>query len=182
MKISFLEQKGFTIVEALIAVTVLLLGVTGALTAASQGIMSSTYSKEDVIAFNLAQEAIEMIRSMRDQNGINGTNWLTGIANSGDPCELGSSCTVDVNDSSGIFLHRCDGSCPVVKQDSSTGAYGYNPAWTNSPYTRTVNVSRGVGDGLNPSQEVSVKVTVSWSHGLVSRSFTAQENLFNWQS
>lgn len=180
------HNKGFTLIEALVAITILILGVTGALTAASQGIASATYTKEDVIAFNLAQEGVEMIRNMRDGNGISGANWLTGIANAGDPCELGtSSCTVDVNAPVGSpFLVGCPdfGACPVLKEDPATGAFGYNPAWPDSPYTREIIISRGVGNQLVVGREVSIKVIITWMHGDASRSFAVQENILNWQS
>jgi prepilin-type N-terminal cleavage/methylation domain-containing protein len=184
----YLSISGFTLVETLVAITILLVGITGAFTAASQGLMSSSYSKEQVQATYLAQEGVEMIRNLRDTNGIHTnqgetdySSWLRGIAEPGDPCEIGSVCTVDATGESPI-LAQCSGvgECPPLRQDANRGLYGYSGAYTSvTPFVRQIQIKPVATQA--DTGEVEIVVTVSWSHGIISKQFVVRENIFNWQ-
>lgn len=171
----FHAHKGFTLVETLVAVAILVVAVTGALGAAATGISSGTFSKDQTIAFYLAQEGVEQIRNMRDDNGLAGNAWLAGIANLGDPCAFGTVCTVDAfhND-----LTPCPdgaGSCPLLQEDPVNGFYGYNSNWTNTIYDREITLT-----SLN-DHEVAISVVVKWFKGGSNESFTVRDNIFDWQ-
>lgn len=174
-----MKNKGFTIVESLIAITVLILAITGTASAIQTGISSYIFSKDQIIAFYLAQEGFEQIRNIRDENGLLNQNWLTGISsNSSDPCYFGNACIVDPLDSGGVFVERCSagpGNCPVLRQNASTGFLGYDSSWPATIFRREITLTQ-----IN-ANEVSVQVTVNWSKGLVNRQFKAKENLLNWQ-
>ncbi|MEK7227697.1 MAG: hypothetical protein AAB641_02285 [Patescibacteria group bacterium] len=169
-------KKGFTIIESLVAISILIAAVVGATTAVQSGISSYIFSKDQIIAFYLAQEGFEQIRNIRDENRLNNRNWLAGIAeNSGDPCYFGSACTVDPIASSAAS--RCTsgpGNCPVLKQDATLGFFGYNAAWPATIFKREITLT-----SIN-SDEVAVTVTVNWAKGGSSRQFKARENLLNW--
>ncbi|MEK7461476.1 MAG: prepilin-type N-terminal cleavage/methylation domain-containing protein, partial [Patescibacteria group bacterium] len=82
-----MKNKGFTIIESLVAIAVLILAITGTASAIQTGISSYVFSKDQIIAFYLAQEGFEQIRNIRDENGLLNQNWLAGISsNSSDPC------------------------------------------------------------------------------------------------
>jgi prepilin-type N-terminal cleavage/methylation domain-containing protein len=170
------HQKGFTLIETLVAVAILVVAVTGAYGAATEGIASGTFSKDQTIAFYLAQEGIEQIRNMRDDNGLASQPWLTGIAaSSQDACYFGSVCTVDAFNNA---ISRCPsgaGSCPLVQEDPVNGFYGYSSGWTNTIYDREISLI-----SINP-HEVAINVVVKWSKGGVNSNFTARENIFDWQ-
>jgi len=172
-----MENKGFTIVESLVAITVLVLVITGTASAIQTSISSYIFSKDQIIAFYLAQEGFEQVRNIRDENGIISQHWLTGLsANSSDPCYFGNACIVDPLDSGGVFVERCNagpGNCPVLKQDSN-GFYQYNSG-SNTIFRREITLTQ-----INAT-EISVQVTVNWSKGLANRQFRAKENLLNWQ-
>lgn len=168
-------QKGFTLVETLAAITLLIVVITGTYAAAQTGLSGATLSREEVAAFYLAQEGIEMIRNVRDENGLADRDWLTGIASqSTDPCYFGNACTVDAISNT---LTRCSSpsSCPVLRRDVSNGFYGYDSSWEPSPFTRTITVTQ-----IN-SNEISILVSVAWSKGALNREFHVRENIFNWQ-
>jgi prepilin-type N-terminal cleavage/methylation domain-containing protein len=172
-------NNGFTIVESLVAITILVLVITGAAGAIQSAISSYIFSKDQIIAFYLAQEGFEQIRNIRDENGLRDLDWLTGIsANSGDPCFFGEACLVDPIDAGGVFVERCiDGDCPVLRQDPTTGFFGYDPdpAWSDTVFNRKIVLTQ-----IN-SNEVAITVTVDWSKGLTSRQFKATENILDWQ-
>src|SRR3989338_9199240 len=170
-------NNGFTIVESLVAIAVLVLAVTGAASAIQIGISSYIFSKDQIIAFYLAQEGFEQVRNIRDENGLKSQNWLTGIsANSSDPCYFGNACIVDPVISN--VPTRCStgpGSCPVLRQDISTGFFGYESSWSATIFRREIVLTEINAD------EISILVTVDWSKGIVNRQFRAKESLLNWQ-
>jgi prepilin-type N-terminal cleavage/methylation domain-containing protein len=170
-------KKGFTIVESLIAITILVLVITGATSAIQTGISSYIFSKDQIIAFYLAQEAVEQIKNIRDENGIKKQNWLSGIsANASDPCYFGNACIVDSIGSP--ILTECDdgpSSCPTLRQDTATGFFGYNLAWPETVFRREIVLTQINAD------EISILVTIDWSKGIVNRQFRARENILNWQ-
>ena len=172
-----MKNKGFTIVESLVAITILVVVITGVTSAIQIGISSYIFSKDQIIAFYLAQEGFEQIRNIRDENGLNNQNWLSGIsADSDDPCYFGNACIVDPIASSVPI--RCDagiGNCPMLRQDISTGFFGYDLLWPATIFRREIVLTQINAD------EISILVTVDWSKGLVSRQFLAKENLLNWQ-
>ncbi len=161
-------QNGFTLVETLVAITVLLLAVTGPLTIAARSLNSANFSQDQITAFYLAQEGVEAIRNIRDKNAIAGQLWLTGLEN----CQSGSSCTIDSTDNS---VSLCSGSCQKIKYNSSSGLYGYNAGWGDSKFTRTIQISE------TSSAEAMITVTISWQSGNINRQFTVNENVLNWQ-
>lgn len=170
-------KRGFTLIETLIAISILVLAVTGAFAAAQNGLSSASFSKDQIVAFYLAEEGVEEVRNLRDQNGLASTGWLNGIAASPtDPCYFGNACMIDAVANT---ISRCDnGSCPVLKQDPVDGFFGYDSSWNNSPFSREIRVTK-----ITPSNnhEVAVTVTVTWSKGVLSRQFKATENIFDWQ-
>src|SRR3990167_6405247 len=172
-----MKNKGFTIVESLVAIVILVLAITGTISAIQTGISSYIFSKDQIIAFYLAQEGFEQIRNIRDENGLQGQNWLTGIsANSSDPCFFGNACTVDpVNSNATIICSGGPGNCPLIKQDVTTGFFGYNSLWVDTVFRREIVLTQ-----IN-ANDISITVTVNWSKGTVNRQFKAKENLFNWQ-
>ncbi|MDB5254035.1 MAG: seg [Parcubacteria group bacterium] len=178
------HHSGFTLVETLVAISVLLLSVTGAFSAARNGIISATYSKDQVIAFYLAAEAVEEIRNIRDTNGLNPSHpgWLTGIAaQASDPCYFGKVCTIDIvnTDVNGNpTIATCSGgsgTCPVLKLDPTYGFYGYSAGWKDTIFNREIKLKQINAD------EVSILVSVIWKKGVVNRTFNIRENIFNWQ-
>ncbi len=170
---SHLKEKGFTIIETLVAIAILVSAVTGTMTAVQSGLSSYIFSKDQIVAFYLAQEGFEQVRNIRDENRLNGEDWLQGIAASaGDPCYFGKHCQVSPAESSA--LTTCSGSCPKLRQSGSTGFYGYNSSWSETIYQRDISLTQVGAD------EVAVTVTMTWSKGIVTREFRARENLFNW--
>lgn len=168
-------NEGFTIIESLVAIVILIFVIVGATSAIQTGISSYIFSKDQVAAFYLAQEGFEHVRNLRDENGLKSQNWLTGLAaNSSDPCYFGNACYIDAI--TGLPFVRCAsvGNCPRIRQNSSNGFYGYNGSWTQTPYTREIQLQQV------SATEVSVIVKVSWSKGVMSRQFQIRGNIYDW--
>ncbi len=168
-------KKGFTIIESLVAITIMVTAITGTMAAIQSGISSYIYSKNQVTAFYLAQEGFEQLRNIRDENRLSNANWLAGIASSSeDPCYFGQACTVSPVEST--VPTRCPalGACPVLRQSVDTGFFGYDASWSPTIFRREIQLSQ-----ISES-EIAITVTVDWSKGVITRQFKAKENLLNW--
>ncbi len=88
------SKQGLTLVETLVAISVLMLSIAGPLAISAQGLVYASFAKNQISAFYLAQEAIELARNIRDENSKSGTDWLTTL----DSCKTtnGKICLVDV--------------------------------------------------------------------------------------
>ena len=165
----YMKNKGFTIIESLIAISILVMAVIGATGAVQTGISSYIFSKDQIIAFYLAQEGFEQIRNIRDENGLKSQPWLTGLSD----CFL--ACRVDPVSSPIPVACGSPGNCPTLRQDTATGFFGYNAAWPLTIFRREIILTN-----IN-THEVSVLVTVNWSKGTISKQFRVRENILDWQ-
>lgn len=161
------KNKGFTLIEALVAIAILVISITGPLTIASKGMSSAIFAKDQITAFYLAQEAVEYIRNKRDENNINANTWLTGLSD----CIDGNICTIDTQNN---VISKCSsGVCPVLKYNDVTAFYNYATG-DNSKFTRSVNIST-----VN-TREVAITATLSWKTGAIDKTFVVKEHILDW--
>ncbi len=161
-------QRGFTLIETLVAISILLLSVGAPLTIASKGLASSFFARDQITAFYLAQDAVEFVRNTRDNNTLSSASWLTGF-----PSTDGEAFTVDTVDGD---MALCSVTCPALEYNESTDFYSYDdPAADESIFTRSVSIETINGN------EVLVTVSVSWSTGVFNRTFSVKESILDWQ-
>ncbi len=141
----FLERKmhgGFTLVETLVAIAIIMVAITGPYASAAQAVAAARIAREHTIATFLAQEGIEIVRAERDKvylhdcfttTGCSGTTvwWNNGFnngfaASSGahaiGKCSSSNSCILDTSKSGqysnytnvGIFEGMLKTSPPLV--------------------------------------------------------------------
>ena len=167
----------------MVAISILSLAITGPLLIAQKGISSAVYSKDQITASYLAQEAVEYVRNMRDSNKIGGLPWLTGLIEDGaNDCDSSSGCTISALylDSSNVdAVTPCPTlGCPRIRINKPSGLYGYNPsgAWVDTPFRRTVQIIPVGSD----NKEVLLSVNVAWNTNLFApeKSFQVTELLF----
>ena len=179
-----MKNRGFTVLETIVAIAIISLAVAGAFSAVQTGLAASYSAKEDTKAFYLAQEALELLRNKRDGNALSiyygGSNtWLTGIAESGDPCEPTKTCYADATGpgNPATFFFQCSGgfgTCPYLRQNSSSFLYGYDISWPQTVYKREIQITK------TNSHEIAVTILISWTHGILNRQFRTQTILTNW--
>ena len=159
------KSRGFTILETLVAISILILAITAPLVIVAQALRSSYYARDQVTAYFLAQEAVEFLRNMRDnaglQSAITAEDWtatfLAATGPSDNPSfDIINDSTIailekaylirDVN--TGYKLVRCDingTDCPVVTYSpSTTGALYGDGAGDASIFTREITISEPV--------------------------------------
>ncbi|MDD5318959.1 MAG: prepilin-type N-terminal cleavage/methylation domain-containing protein [Candidatus Pacebacteria bacterium] len=174
------NKKGFTIVETLVAITILVLALTAPLSIVAQALHSSYFARDQVTAFYLGQDVVEYIHNQRDANSLanlsDSTQWLNGLSK----CFAATGCQIDAI--SGQITDYAPGSYLYIS--NTTGAYRYTQTGgTPTNFTRTVFITNP--DGSTPtgaSKEVVIKAVVSWNTGSLVKSYILNDHLFNWVS
>ncbi len=73
------NKDGQGLIEAIAGISIIIVGLTGAI-AVAQSSLSSNYEAETrVVAANLAREAVEVVHNIRDSNWLAGNNWDMGL-------------------------------------------------------------------------------------------------------
>jgi prepilin-type N-terminal cleavage/methylation domain-containing protein len=162
-----IKKSGFTLVETLVAISVLSLSILGAFTAVQSGLQKSIYVKDQISAFYLVQEAMEYIHNIRDKNALvamssggSPDDWLVGLANSAsDPCYYGDGRVCKIDSPAGsISTCGATGSCPFLKQDANY-LFGYTSG-TDTRFKREIQFERI--NLVDIKKEIMVTITVSW--------------------
>ncbi|MCX6703128.1 MAG: prepilin-type N-terminal cleavage/methylation domain-containing protein [Candidatus Zambryskibacteria bacterium] len=177
------KKTGFTLVEVLVAISILSISILATFTAVQNSLKSTNFAEDQVIAYYLADEALEFIRNFRDSNAIRhvsalgsgGTyGWLSGFAGAGgDPCFPGKFCHIDVP---GNRVYECSSdaaSCPVLLYNASAGVYEYVTG-TATQFKRSVSIT------MTNATEAVVRVQVSWTAQGISKDHVQSVTLRNW--
>lgn len=189
--------RGFSLIETIVAIAVLTIAMVAPMTLAERGLNASVYARDQVTAFYLAQEAIEYARNVRDNNNLLGRSgsddWLRGLEN----C-IGKTCGIDsgIDPNVGSQTIDCNAlpdsrRCLLVFQFSpATGIYGdfglragsgggLPSDWRTTAFTRMLQITR-VPVGTDTNAEADLVATVSWRTGLILKSISVNEKIFNW--
>lgn len=178
------RNNGFTLVETLVAISILSISIAATFTAVQNGIQNSTEARDQTVAFFLAQEAVEYIKNMRDQNALNSinggaNNWLTGISDlASDPCYFGKVCRVDAITQNTSYCGMAFDTCSVLNQNSTSGLFSYTSGsgWNTTVFKRELRFREVV-----PNEEVEITVRMSWSSRWGTKSFQITALVFNRQ-
>lgn len=178
---------GFTLVETLVAISILLVAVVAPLVLIAGNISAIFSVKDKITALYLAEDAIDYIKYRIDTNYNkfdvdNSTFWLDGI-----PCtEDNGRCEIDsfndplvINTCAGIVtgISGGTGGCVPLQIDPSTGAYGYNPGWLNSKFYRTIRIK----DESSDTNDQKIYSQVFWQDHGVDKQITVAEHVFHWR-
>ena len=172
LQVTAKPRRGFTLIETLVAISVLLLSLAGPLSIASSALRNAHFARDEVTAYYLAQEAIEYVRAIRDQNFLSNRPWLQGLDETSAVSCIGVNCSVDIPN----FTHAlCGTTCPFLKISASGGLYNQSSG-EDSIYRREFTLSRV--DGAD--EEATISVTVTWQTNGLARAFIISENIFHW--
>lgn len=132
------KNKGFTIIETLVAITILMISIAGPLTIAQKSLMAASYAKDQVIASFLAQDLMEKIKNDRDVNiATFGAAWIANINSRYD----------------------CNGNACILNIMTTDGTYGTGSG-VASKFSR-----RAFATPIN-DHEILIRVVVSWSNDI----------------
>jgi len=170
-KIKNLKAKaGFTMIEVITVLLVISIGMTGVLSLIVQNIRNQSVNKNTLIAYQLAQEGIELVREVRD------TNWR-------------SLHTWNLNLGSGTYYMDYTNTAPRaasvvpgsgrLKQDID-GFYINDPSTSllEGNFARIISIT--YPDAGNPELMV-VKSNVYWIERGGQHSYTLEAELYDWK-
>jgi len=156
------KKNGFTIIEAIVAIFILTVGIIACSILADQVFRSASTAKDRLIAVNLAQEGIEVIRNIRDNS------WLALDPTWKDDLPAGDWKVS--YDSAGVTAY-VDDECLKVDAD---GFYNYSFG-TDTTFQRKIIISH-ISDS-----EMKVEAIVYWVTRGTSKSINIVEYLYDWK-
>jgi len=158
-------DKGFTIIETLVAITVLMIAIAGPLVVANKGLTGAIVSKDQMTASYLAQESMEAIKNIRDNNvqQLGPSSWLTGF-NVSSQCNSASNlCDASAIDAPTIT------NAAAQMYVSANGYYSHTGSAIRTPFIRSFYLSAPGLPGSPcqaASNECTVNVMVNWNEGI----------------
>lgn len=124
------KQKGYSLVEVLVAISVLLIALVGPLTIAHSGLKRANESKDNTLAVFLAQEGIEAVVKLREDDALNASAYNDLAQVWGDMSSIASLCPVGGANRCGVQIgddgsittssfYRCSGSNCVINEHAN---------------------------------------------------------------
>lgn len=162
-----MTEKGQTLLELVIALGLIVVIITAITLTNIGGLRGSQFSQHQSIATKLAQEAVDITRSIRDNSGTvcgpaaNTTNNFNGLWTI-SACPAPSGCTYVLKTASG----SCSGS-PTSQYWLSSSSNPETLFQNNLSFKRQITIFDNV------ASQKELKVTVSW----VDETGTHQSNL-----
>jgi hypothetical protein len=180
------KNTGFTLVEALVSISIFTFAVLGMISILGSGITDVRYARQKIIATYLAQEGIEYFHNLRDNYmlfnpGIGWNDFLTK-ANFKQCTNLANGCGFEDSipvlplnlNSNNVF--KCG--VPTCELNSSNAKYtsALVPG-ADSGFKRVINID--LVTDPDPNKVVLIS-TVSWVQGSGIYKISLSEDLFNW--
>lgn len=159
------NQAGFSLVETLVAISILLTVVSSIMLLVNQSIESSGQLSDQLTASYLASDAIEYIRYHRDSylladNDHEFDGWVSDLG-------CGGSCEIDTRIGQ-EYVNTCT-NCSFLhyNTDPSSKRYGYTNSpganWEETKFKRKISMKyKDLGTGSSSTDEAIITVTVGW--------------------
>lgn len=188
MTTNYTKKRGFTLIETMMAITLLALVVAGPVAVASRSLRAATVSKNQTIAYYLAQDAVEYVRFIKDSNKLSGNTWLAGLDGTSNTHTTGGGNCVSADGSRMCLLNTLldtvtdcsDVSCvDRMFFHQGTGQYDYEADSGVYSFNRQVSVMTPIGSNLN---EALVTVRLNWVDiADTAQSIVIRETIYDWQ-
>jgi prepilin-type N-terminal cleavage/methylation domain-containing protein len=167
------QNSGFTLVETLVAISILLLVITGPMVISMRTAKSTSFSSEQVQAFFLAQEGLELAQKVRDDLVLRSflepsdPNYLsnpwatiTSLSGTFQNCLASTGCGLVWGSVGGSLENplACSitGNCLLYLSDTGRAKYVHASVGnTVTPYTRKIYFDDVGGGGLRVRSEVT---------------------------
>lgn len=189
-------KKGYTLIETVVALSILTFALVGPVSLILTSLNKVYFSKNKLIAANLAQEGIELIRTIRENNvicevrGTPGGRWDSDYDGTGNL--KGTNRTADatafetVPCVSGVTVKNpiLGGSCSTNNLKlSSGGTYGYDAGGSNTIFSRCISIDNPAIDegSIQKNNMLDITSTVTWTERGTNRQVELKDRLYNWK-
>jgi len=156
------NKKAFTLLEVIIVIYIFSMGILGLSTLVIKNIQLENMNKNGLIASQLAQEGLELVRNKRDSNWLTGADWDNGLIGDGT---YGIDVTNDIINFSSID--------EAVLKINTEGVYNLSDG-SDTKFKRLITASNN-GDNIN------VSCLVQWSERGKDYQYQADTLLYDWK-
>lgn len=196
MKNFYKNKKGFTLIEALVAVAILLIGVTTVFSVARSGISSTSAVRNRVTAMFLAQEAMEAVKNKINSNiqkiswHSESIGWLDGVIGTNGSileCGFGDACGYMIRTATGGTalsdnFFNCFGlsygyGCDIVSYQNIYEQGASTKHGTDTGFVREIQIEPVAG---HEDDQIMVTVTVSRPSQPSFPPFVLKNIMYNW--
>lgn len=178
--------QGFTLIEALVAISILIIGIISAFILIVKVLYNTTVIQDRLTASFLAQEGLELTRQIRDSNYLKmiydrSIVWDDGLKNNPYPCTYriyydtlpGGEVKVilDSNNPDSFLYYHYD-----------TGLFNYNSIGGEpTSFVRELTLDKKISsDPEEGDQEIIATVIVTWKSKGLNYKIVVEDHLFNW--
>jgi hypothetical protein len=157
------KNKGYILIEAIIAITIAVVGLLGIFSLLSRSLSLNRVVADRIVASYLAAEGIEIVKNLIDNNILAGKPWNEGLST--------GTYEVDYTDTG---LRPAMGR--YININAETGAYGYAEL-VPTLIKRTIAI-RNSADG----EVIIVGSRANWTtRGGGKFDINLEEHLFHWR-
>jgi len=176
--LDFRLPKGFTLLEVILAITILTIAVGGSFALISQTIAAVSVIQSKLIASYLVQEGMEIVKNIRDTNWLKNQPWDQNLEEENYEVDYLTALLPDPL----LCLPVCDYDDLELLGIDHDGFYGYNYFPENKTiFKRKITISDKADlDGDSQFDKLKVSVEVQWEERGKIHSIVAQEYLYNW--
>ena len=170
-----MKERGFTIIELIITIAILSFGIIGVYGAFYPAISLAYNISHRLTAANLAQEGLEIVRNIRDNNFIASSSnpevlWYAGLLG----CETGCQADYKTGTSSEGQSNQLSPYNPNnFLKITEDGLYGYDTG-VDTMFKRQIIIHQESTDVLK------VTALVAWDYNGQPFSFEVDAYLYNW--
>lgn len=182
-----MNNKGFTLIELVIAIFILAVAIIGVYNAFSTVVVLTTGASSRFTAAYLAQEGIEIVRNMRDNNWLKmgeypETTWTDGLLGWENGCEADYKTGTLSDARGGLTDFGGDGNYLNIKDNDGFYSYDSTGSFSATKFKRKITITPDPVD----TDVLKVSVLVTWKEkeeeGCEPAGYCieVEEYLYNW--
>lgn len=180
------SRQGFSLIEVVLVTVIVATVFTALVSLYSSTIRFDSDSRNEIIASNLAQEGIEMIRNLRDEAILNSTDWDTwvGSIEDFDGGAMGNQI-VWIDSSGNVQLTKDPSIFDVCYQTINSRYANTTGGNCTTGSLRETIFQRYVSIDTSNANQITVKCVVEWKSnaiGGITRNVSPEVVLTNWRT
>lgn len=166
------SQQGFTMIELIIGLAILSFGIIAVYSVFFPAITQTYNVSSRLTAVYLAQEGLEIVRNIRDNNFIAGNNWAQGLLS----CNLGCQASYKAGTAQQQQADQLAAFNPsqYLTLDAD-GFYSYSETGISTKFQRNITITQELGTDI-----LRVVSNVSWNFNGQPYNYQTDEYIYNW--
>ncbi|MDP3836739.1 MAG: type II secretion system protein [bacterium] len=158
---------GFSLIEMMAVLVIVSLGLIGVASLATQSIQAQTINRGNIIAYQLAQEGIEIVRQKRDTNWLQALDWKDGIG-------TGTYCVDYFKPDLRVVASPSECQLRLDADKWYRSPFVLSTVSAATPFFRSVTIEAA-------TSSMSVRAVVTWMDRSRAHRFEAETELYDWR-